>query len=85
MKILFTIPHYFRPLGGKSPDGREHGSVALAAQPRVAALTACVTALRELFGAAYLPDLRSNSTDYEAVLQFIKRRFSSGFLVECPV
>jgi hypothetical protein len=47
MKILFTIPHYFRSLGGKAPDGRKHGSAALA-QPRIDALTACVAAIREL-------------------------------------
>ncbi|HEY2785005.1 MAG TPA: hypothetical protein VGJ05_08525 [Fimbriiglobus sp.] len=43
MKVLFTIPHYFRPTGA-APDGRSHGSVRDAA-PRVAALTECLTAI----------------------------------------
>jgi hypothetical protein len=50
MNILFTIPHYFRPLGGKALDGREHGSVALTAQPRIAALTECISAVHLRLG-----------------------------------
>jgi hypothetical protein len=49
MRILFTIPHYYRPRG-QTDDGRKHGSVTRTAQIRVCALTACLTALRELFG-----------------------------------
>jgi hypothetical protein len=49
MKILITIPHYYRPRG-QTDEGRKHGSVTRTLQVRVSALTACITALRELFG-----------------------------------
>ncbi len=49
MRILFTIPHYYRPRG-QTDDGRKHGSVTRTAQARIGALSACITALRELFG-----------------------------------
>ncbi len=49
MKVLFTIPHYYRPRG-QTDDGRKHGSVTRTLQARVNALTTCITALRELFG-----------------------------------
>jgi hypothetical protein len=49
MKILFTIPHYYRPRG-QTDDGRKHGSVTRTPRFRVSALAACITALRELFG-----------------------------------
>jgi hypothetical protein len=45
MKLLFTIPHYYRPTL-KAPDGRAHGSVGRHAAARVEALTACLTAIR---------------------------------------
>jgi len=45
MRILFTIPHFFGP----SSDG-QHGSQAQDPQPRILALTACITALHRLFG-----------------------------------
>src|SRR5439155_10384755 len=41
-----------------------------------------VNEIRELFGALYLPECAGNSTDYEAVLQFMKRRFASLILLE---
>jgi len=47
MKVLFAIPHYFRPVGAAA-DGRAHGSVGHDPQPRVAALSACLTAIREI-------------------------------------
>ena len=49
MKALFVIPHYFRPVGA-APDGRAHGSVGRDPRPRVDALTACLTAIREVAG-----------------------------------
>ncbi len=49
MRILVTIPHYFRP-AGPSGDGRAHGSVAGRRAARVAALTRCVASLHQLFG-----------------------------------
>jgi hypothetical protein len=49
MRILFTIAHYFNPTGsGKAGDGREHGAVKDPA-PRIAALTACLSALHQLY------------------------------------
>lgn len=47
MKVLFAIPHYFRPTGA-APDGRAHGSVGRDPRPRVEALAACLTAVREV-------------------------------------
>src|SRR5262245_7609159 len=47
MRILFTIPHYFR----LQPRG-EHASLGTDPQPRVIALTACLAALRQVFGPA---------------------------------
>jgi hypothetical protein len=48
MRILFTIPHYFRP-SGQAITGRKHGSVTRSPQVRVSALTACVASLHQLF------------------------------------
>lgn len=45
MRILFTIAHFFNPSG----DGR-YGSLRKQPQPRIDALTACISALRHLFG-----------------------------------
>jgi hypothetical protein len=45
MKVLFAIPHYYKPVG-TAPDGREHGSIRRDPQPRIAALSACLTAIR---------------------------------------
>src|SRR4051812_30043706 len=50
MRVLVAVPHYFALTGGTSADGRWHGSVAGDPAPRVAALTACVTALHQLYG-----------------------------------
>ena len=47
MKALFVIPHYFRPVGS-APDGRAHGSVGRDPRPRTSAMTACLTAIREI-------------------------------------
>ena len=45
MSILFTIPHFFDARGG-----RRHGSLSPDPRPRIQALTACLTALHQLFG-----------------------------------
>jgi hypothetical protein len=45
MRILFTIAHFFNPSGG----GR-HASQGKDPRPRIQALTACVSALHQLFG-----------------------------------
>src|SRR5262249_5050779 len=47
--ILFTIPHFFKPIGGKAEDGRAYGSTAKDPLPRLQALTACLTGLHSLF------------------------------------
>ena len=47
MNILFAIPHYFRPVGA-APDGRTHGAFGRDPRPRVDALVACLTSIREL-------------------------------------
>jgi len=45
MRILFTIPHYYRPqLGGK------HGSTQPNSKARMSALTGCLSTLRQCFG-----------------------------------
>jgi hypothetical protein len=49
MRILFAIPHYVRPPGEADPTGRIHGALLAGADPRVEALTACLTALHALF------------------------------------
>jgi hypothetical protein len=50
MRVLVTIPHYVRP-GEASADGRVYGALAADPEPRVRALTACLTGLHQLFGA----------------------------------
>jgi hypothetical protein len=45
MRILVTIPHYYNPTGGGW-----HGSVRRDPRPRIQALTACLSSLRQLFG-----------------------------------
>jgi hypothetical protein len=45
MKLLFAIPHYYRPTLN-APDGRAHGSVGHQPMPRVEALTACLAGIR---------------------------------------
>ena len=49
LRILVAIPHFFKPTGGKSADGREHGSVAADSEPRLQALTSCLAAWHQLF------------------------------------
>ena len=49
LRILVAIPHFFKPTGGKSADGREHGSVAADPEPRLQALTSCLAAWHQLF------------------------------------
>jgi hypothetical protein len=51
MRLLVTIPHYVSP-GEASADGRVYGSLAADPAPRLRALTACLTALHQSFGAA---------------------------------
>jgi glycosyltransferase involved in cell wall biosynthesis len=45
MRILFTISHFFQP-----SEHSKYGSQGKDPQPRMQALTACVTALHQLFG-----------------------------------
>jgi hypothetical protein len=52
MRILAAIPHYYGAAHAASPDGRWHGSVADAPNPRVAALSACIASLHQLYGPA---------------------------------
>ena len=47
MRVLFVIPHYFRPVGAAA-DGRTHGSVGRDPRPRVDALAACLAGVREV-------------------------------------
>lgn len=49
MNVLFTIPHYYRPVG-TAADGRAHGSIGVDPGPRVAALKACLAAIRAVCG-----------------------------------
>jgi len=50
MRILFTIAHYYAPIGRRASDGRPHGSLSKNAQPRIDALAASIRALHALFG-----------------------------------
>jgi hypothetical protein len=52
MRLLFAITHYVRPAGETRPGERRHGALDAGPEPRVAALTACLTALHQLFHAA---------------------------------
>lgn len=45
MRILFTISHFFQP-----SDGSRYGSQGKDPQPRIQALTACISSLHKLFG-----------------------------------
>ena len=45
MKLLFTIPHYFRPT-----EGGQYSSTRHEAETRVAAFSACLAALHQVFG-----------------------------------
>ncbi|WP_165219282.1 calcium-binding protein [Aquisphaera insulae] len=48
MRILVAIPHYF-DAAGSSPESFRHGSLSRDPAPRAAALTACLSALRQTF------------------------------------
>lgn len=50
MRILAAIPHFFNRSGRASGDGRRHGSLAGDPAERVAALSACIASLHQLFG-----------------------------------
>ena len=52
MRILAAIPHYYSVEKTRSPDGRDHGSVGQRSDLRVAALSACIASLRQLYGQA---------------------------------
>ncbi len=52
MRILAAIPHYFNVAGTSSPDGRQHGSVGPHADARIAALSACIASIHQLYGSA---------------------------------
>lgn len=45
MKLLFTIPHFFNP-----EASAKHASQRRDPKPRIVALTACISALHQLFG-----------------------------------
>src|SRR5690349_11135143 len=49
MRILCTIPHYARQAGDVSYSERKHGSLDGGRSLRIEALTACLTALHQLF------------------------------------
>jgi len=51
MRVLFTIPHFYRPKPA-APDGREslHGSGSAKADGRVRALSRCLLSLWETYG-----------------------------------
>jgi hypothetical protein len=50
MRILIAIPHYHSATQSASPDGRAHGSLGPHADSRVAALSACIASLHQLYG-----------------------------------
>ncbi len=50
MRILVAIPHYF-DAEGESADAFRHGSLSRVPSARVQALSACISALKQMFGA----------------------------------
>jgi hypothetical protein len=50
MRLLFTIPHFYKPGGQGARDGRWHGAFAKRPEARIQALNACVAALHQLWG-----------------------------------
>ncbi len=52
MRLLAAIPHFFDRTRSRSPDGRWHGSTGQDPSARVAALSACISALHQLYGPA---------------------------------
>ena len=53
MRILFTIPHYYRH-GSKAEDGKGHGSARNDPKRRTVALSSCLTALHQLYNDSQL-------------------------------
>jgi hypothetical protein len=51
--LLVVIPHYVRPAGEGRYGQRPHGALDTGPEPRVAALTACLSALHQLFSSAH--------------------------------
>jgi hypothetical protein len=49
MRILVTIAHYFRAGGAPTGYDRTHASMGKDPRPRLRALTACITALHDLY------------------------------------
>ncbi len=90
MRILITIPHYFEPLGRAAGDGRTHGSTALDPRPRLDALAATITALRQLYSPiartvdierqTVLPANQSLTTALDIVVCTTQQRHLLGFL-----
>jgi hypothetical protein len=50
MRMLVTIPHYYRQVDGSARLNRLHASLAGDPAPRLAGLIGCITALRQLYG-----------------------------------
>jgi hypothetical protein len=64
MRLLVTIPHFFRPTGASAADGRQHGSSTTDPRPRRDALTACLTAVHQFYGGPQcLIDTRRRRTE----------------------
>jgi len=51
MRVLAAIPHYYPVIGTPPPVG-QHGSVGPNAGARITALSACISSLHQLYGAA---------------------------------
>jgi hypothetical protein len=52
LQILVAIPHYYGAPSASPADGVWHGSVGGDPSPRVAALSACIASLHQLYGPA---------------------------------
>jgi hypothetical protein len=52
MRVLITIPHYFRDGTGRSVLDPKHGSLAGDPALRLEALSTCITAMHQLYGRA---------------------------------
>src|SRR4051794_40875445 len=50
MRILFTIPHHYRPKSNSASGEALHGSQAQHNELRVRALTSCIITLHQTFG-----------------------------------
>jgi hypothetical protein len=51
MRLLVAIPHYFGGAGSRARDDQAHGSLGHDPQPRVEALSECLSALHQQFSA----------------------------------